>query len=97
MKLIAFCEAAADFRLVSGLVDRVLREHGPSWIRDSLDVPGAVRTWHADDAGREYIDLHRLNDHADALERQGIRVRRVRGHFNGRPGQPGGAMARRRF
>ena len=45
MKLIAFCEAPADFRLVSGLVDRVLRESGPTWVVDLLDTPDAVRTW----------------------------------------------------
>jgi hypothetical protein len=97
VKLIAFCEAHADFQLASGLVDRVLRECSPAWVVDLLDTPEAVRTWHPDGAGRDFIDLHHLNECADALQRRGVRVRRVRGHFDGRPGEPGGAMARKAF
>jgi recombinational DNA repair ATPase RecF len=37
LKLVAFCEAPGDFRLVSGLVDRVLREGGPpGWSTTSI-------------------------------------------------------------
>lgn len=97
MKLVAFCEAPADFRLASGLVDRVLRESGPTWVAHSLDTPEAIRSWHPDGSGRDYYDLHRLNDYADDLRERGLRVRRVRGHFDGRPGEPGSAMARKAF
>jgi len=97
VKLVAFCEAPADFRLVSGLVDRVLRESGPSWVTDNLDTPEVVRTWHADAPDRRYIDVHRLNDCTDRLRERGIRVRRVRGHFDGHPGDAAGPMARKAF
>jgi hypothetical protein len=97
VKLVAFCEAPADFRLASGLVDRVLRESGPAWVADNLDTPGVVRNWHPASAERDYYDLHQMNHHADDLRKRGRHVRRVRGHFNGRPGEPGGAMARKAF
>jgi hypothetical protein len=38
VKLLAFCEAAADFRVLSGLVDRTLRDFGPLWVVDLLDT-----------------------------------------------------------
>lgn len=97
MKLIAFCEAPGDFRLVSGLVDRVLRESGPVWVVDNLDMPGVVFRWHADGSGNDFINIHYLTACADQLRIRGLRVRQVRGHFNGRPGEPGSAMARKAF
>lgn len=97
MKLIAFCEAPGDFRLASGLVDRMLREAGPAWMVDNLDTPDVVRTWQPDGMGRDYFDVHQLNPYSDKLREQGLRVRRVRGHFDGRPGEPGSAMARKAF
>ena len=97
MKLLAFCEAPADFRLMSGLVDLVLRESGPPWVVDSFDTPEVVRTWQPDESGRDYIDVHSLNDYADQLRARGLLVRRVRGHFDGRPGHAGSAMARKAF
>jgi hypothetical protein len=96
VKLVAFCEAPGDFCLVSGLVDRILRDAGPAWVIDNLDTPEVVRTWHAD-GGRHFIDVHHLNECEDQLRERGLRVRRVRGHFNGRPGEPGSAMARKAF
>lgn len=92
MKLLAFCEAPADFRMASGLVDRVLRDVGPPWVAESLDTPDAVRTWHPDGNGQIFFDVHRLNEYADRLG-----VRTTRGHFNGQPGRPGAAMARKAF
>lgn len=51
MKLVAFCEAAADFRVASDLVDRVLREEGPAWVAPTLDdTPEAIRAWTVVDA-----------------------------------------------
>ncbi len=52
MKLVAFCEAEADFRLASGLVDRLLRDEGPQWIADAFDTPDVSRRWHPDGLGR---------------------------------------------
>ena len=97
MKLIAFCEAPGDFRLASGLVDLVLRESEVAWVVDNLETPGIIRMWQPDGSGRDYFDLHHLNDYADELRARGLRVRRVRGHFDGRPGEPGSAMARKAF
>ncbi len=97
MKLIAFCEAPGDFRLVSGLVDRVLQEAGPAWVVDNLDTPEVVRTWQADGFGNDFIDIHHLNKYTERLRERGMRVRQVRGHFNGRPGDAGSAMARKAF
>jgi hypothetical protein len=92
MRLVAFCESPADFRLVSGLVDRMLRESGPTWVVDNLESPDVIRTWQPDGRGRGYFDLHKLNEYMDELP-----VRSVRGHFNGRPGGAGGSMARKAF
>jgi hypothetical protein len=97
VKLIAFCEAPGDFRLVSGLVDRVLWETGLAWVVDNLDTPDVVRAWHADGFSNDFIDIHDLNKYAEQLRDRGVRVRKLRGHFNGRPGDAGSAMARKAF
>lgn len=97
MKLVAFCEAAADFRLMSGLVDRALQASEAAWVVDNFGTPDVIRTWHSDGRGNLYFDIHHLNDYADMLRKRGLGVRRVRGHFDGRPGEPGGAMARKAF
>jgi hypothetical protein len=97
VKLIAFCEAPGDFRVMSGLVDRVLREAGPTWVIDNLDTPEVVRTWQIDGLGNNFINIHYLNEYTDQLRGRGLHVRTVRGHFNGRPGEPGSAMARKAF
>jgi hypothetical protein len=97
VKLIAFCEAPSDFRMASGLVNRVLREAGPAWVVDNLDTPGVVLSWHADGSGNDFLNIHYLNQYTDQLRARGLGVRQARGHFNGRPGEPGSAMARKAF
>jgi hypothetical protein len=92
VKLVAFCEAPGDFRLASGLVDRVLRELGPTWVADNLESPDVIRTWQPDGLGRVYFDLHKLDEYEDRL---GVRV--PHGHFEGRPGGAGALMARTVF
>ena len=93
MRLIAFCEAAADFRTAAGLLDRVLGEEGPSWIADLLgEHPDSVRTWHLDGAGRAFFDVHDLRGY---VKQHAIRV--PHGHFDGRPGGAGALMARTVF
>jgi hypothetical protein len=93
VRLIAFCEAPADFRTASGLLDRVLRQDGPSWIADLIgDHPDSVRTWHADNEGRAFFDLHRLDGYVKQLS-----IRVPHGHFGGRPGGAGALMARNAF
>ncbi|HET7503205.1 MAG TPA: hypothetical protein VFK02_19430 [Kofleriaceae bacterium] len=86
-----FCEAPADFRLASGLIDRVLRTSGPTWVADNFATPEVIRTWHPGSSGRMYFDVHALDKVAEPL-----RVR-SRGHFNGQPGRAGAAMARKAF
>ena len=92
MRLVAFCEAPADFRLASGLVDRVLRDAGPPWVVDNFESPEVIRTWQPDGFGNAHFDLHNLNRYMDELQ-----VRSVRGHFNGRAGGAGASMARKAF
>jgi hypothetical protein len=92
VRLVAFCEAPADFRVASGLVDRVLRESGPPWVVDNFESPEVIRTWQPDGFGRTHFDIHDLNRYMDELH-----LRSVRGHFNGRPGGAGGSMARKAF
>lgn len=88
MRLVAFCEAPADFAITRDLVDRVLREHAPGWVAEQLDdTPDAVRTWVEDAEDREFFDLH----HYDAYVRSlGVRV--PHGSFDGRR-SPGDLMA----
>jgi len=92
VRLVAFCESPADFRLAAGLVDLVLRQSGATWVVDSFDSPDVIRTWQPDGFGRPYFDIHNLNRYVDEL-----RVRSVRGHFNGQPGGAGASMARKAF
>lgn len=82
---------------MSGLVDRVLWETGLAWVVDNLDTPDVVRTWRGDGFGNDFFDIHDLNKYAEQLRARGLRVPQIRGHFNGRPGEAGGAMARKVF
>jgi hypothetical protein len=95
-KLLVFCEAPADSRTVKGLVDRVLTEEGPRWLRDILEGPKdaalAMRDWEPDGEGRDYFDVHQLPRYTRRL---GIRA--PPGHFNGEAGAAGALMARTAF
>jgi len=95
-RLILFCESPADASTVQGLVERVIREQGPDWLRDLLDGPaeGArqVLDWVPDNAGHSFFDLHGLSAQARRL---GLRI--PQGHFNGEPGAAGALMARTAF
>lgn len=97
--LLVFCEARADFETTAGLVERVLREEAPAWVRDLLDAgpeaASAVLAWHPDKEQHEsppFFDLHHAKDLASRL-----RVRIPHGHFDGEPGKPGALMARTAF
>jgi hypothetical protein len=90
MRLVVFCEAAADFQIASTLVDRVLRTAAPSWVVDVLDTaPESILSWHGDGQGRAYFDVHSLTKYVDEL-----RIRVPHGHFDGRPGAADAMMAR---
>ncbi|ATB44267.1 hypothetical protein CYFUS_009754 [Cystobacter fuscus] len=95
-KLLVFCESPADLETIQALVERVLREQGPDWVRDLLDGPdeGAreFREWMPDGEGRSYFDLHKLSAYA---RRHKLRV--PQGHFAGRPGEAGALMGRTAF
>lgn len=89
MKLVAFCEAPADFRIASDLIDRVLRDKGPSWVPDVMDAaPDGIRSWRRDSNGHEFFDIHKVDDYAREFA-----VRVPHGHFDGRPGGFGALMA----
>jgi hypothetical protein len=75
VRLVAFCEAPADFRLASGLVDRVLRESGVPWVVDNLDTPNVIRSWQPDGFGNEYFDIHKLNRYEAKFHERGVRTR----------------------
>jgi hypothetical protein len=93
LRLAVFCEAGGDFEAIRGLVDRILREEGPTWAVDLLDAhPDAVRTWMDDGEGRTFFDVHRVYGYA-----RGLRQRLLHGHFDGRPGNADAVMARTAF
>ncbi len=78
--------------MTAGLVDRVFRESGPTWVAENLEAPDVIRTWHPDGFGRAYFDLHKLDEYGNQL---GVRV--PHGHFGGTPGGAGALMARTVF
>jgi hypothetical protein len=92
---LVFCEARADFEIVAALVDRLLQDEGPPWLRDLFedhpDLVQEVRSWMADE-DRPFFDLHQVKHCAPRL---GVRV--PHGHFDGRPGNSGALMARTAF
>lgn len=93
MRLLAFCEAAADFRVAAELVDRVLRETCPVWVAELLDAaPESVRVWHRDPQQRPFFDIHRIDTYARELA-----LRIPHGHFDGASGRHGSLMARTAF
>src|SRR5262245_32029544 len=93
MKLVAFCEAAADFRIASDLVDRVLLHAGPAWLADLLGAePEAVRTWWDIGHGQRFFVLASLRSYVDELS-----IRVPHGHFDGRPGAADAVMGRTAF
>lgn len=92
-RLIAFCEAAGDFRVASDLIDRVLRDEGPPWLAGLLDeYPDSARVWHAHGEARAFFDVHAWRALAKELS-----IRIPHGHFGGRPGGAGALMARTLF
>ena len=94
LKLILFCEAKADAHTALGLLDRVIKEHGPAWVADLIDQhPEAIRQC-IEDRGRDrnYFDLHALDKYIEALK-----IRTPYGYFKGEPGEADAQMARTVF
>lgn len=89
--LVCFCEASADFRAATVLIDRVLRDEGPAWVADLLPShPESIRKWASDGHGRDFFDLHKLASY----RRDFTNLRFPRGHFDGKPGAADALMAR---
>lgn len=85
---IAFCEADADFRTASLLIDELLRLRGAPWVAEELDrEPADVRRWHEDRPGRAWFDVHSIYDLAKRL---GVQL--SYGHFDGKPAEAGARM-----
>jgi hypothetical protein len=92
MRLVAFCEAADDFRIARDLADRVFAEVGPQWVSDLLEAAAdGVRTYRRDGA-LEYFVVRSLRRYEDDL---GVRV--PHGHFAGGPGAADATMGRTIF
>ena len=71
-EVICFCEAPADFRTASDLIDRVLRERGPSWVADVVDANAeGVRRWVDDGSGHPFFDVHDYKKYAHVLDVRG--------------------------
>jgi hypothetical protein len=93
MKLVAFCEAGADFQISCALVDRVLSHAGPAWLADVLETePEAIRSWLVVTQDQRFFVLSRLTSYVDALS-----IRVPHGHFDGRPGAADAVMGRTAF
>ncbi|WP_309894341.1 hypothetical protein [Archangium sp.] len=95
-RLLVFCESPVDFETIQGLVECVLRERGPDWVKELLEGPHDAaqefRDWMPDGEGRTYFDLHKLSAYASRH-----RIRVPQGHFSGQPGEPGALMGRTAF
>jgi hypothetical protein len=91
VRLAAFCEAPADFRMLAALVDRVLAELGPTWLREAPESVEVLRTWQSGGSGHSYFDVHDLNRYVSDLG-----IRGIRGRFDGQRGA-GAQMARKAF
>ena len=91
MKLVCFCEAAADFQLASGLVDRVLHDDGPRWVADLMEADttrDSVRAW-VPDGARSFFKLGEL---AGQMRSRGLLAQQ--GRFGGEVGAADARMAR---
>ncbi len=71
IKLIVFCESPIDALTVRGLVDRVLKEHGPDWVKDLIDeYPESLREYIKLGAlNGDFFDLHQLGKHLRELKK----------------------------
>jgi len=91
VRIILFCEAAADARTATTLIEETLCHRVP-WLQDSqgLDTWSdvAVRYHPDEDAGnRPWFDVHRVVAHREELG-----IKPSRGHFGGQPAKAGAKM-----
>jgi hypothetical protein len=89
MRVAVFCEAAADFRTITDLVARVLREEGPDWVRDHLDARplDEILAW-VGAAPHAFFDVHHV--YAEASARK---IALPRNNFQGQRGGAGALLA----
>lgn len=86
------CEDESDFLVAAGLVDRVVAEVGPSWLREQLeDNPEVLRLWQGDGTS-SFFDIHCL---AKTCKERGVRL--PKGHFDKQSGGGGAQSARNAF
>lgn len=85
--LLVVCEVAADFRIASELVDRVLCER-VEWLEPTL-LP-SVRQWWEYDSEHPFLLWHSLKA---TVQRLGLQRLRPRSRFNGELGAPDAAAA----
>jgi hypothetical protein len=66
VRLLVFCEADADFRTVKGLVERVVRDEGPSWVKEHLESYPleSLCEWVGDGSGMSFFDVHHVYKYA---------------------------------
>jgi len=90
MRIAVFCEAADDFAIATGLIDRVLYDEGPSWLREYVEARPCsdLREWVGPGPDRPFFDVHHIYKEARA---RGIVLPRNR--FAERRGGPGALMA----
>jgi hypothetical protein len=93
MRIAVFCEAAGDFDMAAGLVDRLFREEGPDWVRELLEFRPIddVREW-VGTGGQPFFDLHRVHREASL---RGLRLPRQQ--FKGLAGSYGALLAYNAF
>ena len=85
LTVIVVCEGSTDFPVGTGIADRVILEK-VEWAADLLPT---LREWKGLPTGFQFLKWSRVDEEATE---HGIRLH---GHFNGEPGLPDAAVARR--
>jgi hypothetical protein len=67
MRLAVFCEAHADFETATGLMDRLMIEDGPEWVREHVEFRPLddLREWVGETLGIPFFNIHRVHQYAD--------------------------------
>jgi hypothetical protein len=89
LRIAVFCESPNDLKLATGLVERVLHEEGPDWLREHLDFRpwSDVREW-VGARPADFFDIHYLDK-----EMRDRGLLRPRNRFGGERGGHGALMA----
>ena len=95
MKFLVFCESDAEFRTVRGLVERVVRDEGPSWVKEHLESYPleSLCEWVGDGSGISFFDVHLVYKYAqDKKYARGKGLRLPHSRFDGSRAAPGYLM-----